>query len=112
MHPVEHVIYFSTICVQWAIALHPLNAIYQLHLAAFMPTPGHSGFERTDICKGVFLAAGSNFHYQHHKYFECNYGGSLLPLDKWFGTFHDGTEEATLQLREQMRAQREANTAS
>ena len=111
MHPVEHVIYFSTICVQWAIALHPLNALYQLHLAAFMPAPGHSGFERTDICKGVFLAAGSNFHYQHHKYFECNYGGSLLPLDKWFGTFHDGTEEATLQLRERMRAQREANTA-
>jgi hypothetical protein len=24
---------------------------------------------------------------QHHKYFECNYGGSLLPLDALFGTY-------------------------
>ena len=34
------------------------------------------------------------FHYLHHKYFECNYGGDgTVPMDKWFGSFHDGTEE-------------------
>jgi len=109
MHPVEHVIYFSTVVVQWLIALHPLNALYQIHLAAFQPAPGHCGFEKMRVCKGFDLAAGSNFHYQHHKHFECNYGGSVMPLDKWFGTFHDGTREADVRLREKLRARRRAN---
>ena len=34
------------------------------------------------------------FHYLHHRYFECNYGELTSPLDKWFGTFHDGTKKA------------------
>lgn len=112
MHPVEHIIYFSTVVVQWLIALHPVNALYQLHLAAFLPAPGHSGFEKMKVCKGVSFASGSNFHYQHHRFFECNYGGSLMPLDKWFGTFHDGTDEATDRMREQLRKRREAASAS
>lgn len=112
MHPVEHVIYFSTAIVQWLIALHPLNALYQIHLASFQPAPGHSGFEKMHICKGLDLAAGSRFHYQHHKHFECNYGGSVMPLDKWFGTFHDGTREADLRLREKLKARRRANAIS
>ena len=58
---------------------------------------------------GFDLAAGSWFHYQHHKYFECNYGGSLIPLDKWFNTFHDGTTEADVRLRKQMRTRRQMN---
>ena len=33
-------------------------------------------------------------HYLHHKYFECNYADGVIPLDKWFGTFHDGSAEA------------------
>jgi len=89
MHPVEHIIYFSTVIVQWLIALHPVNALYQID-----------------------FASGSHFHYQHHKYFECNYGGSLIPLDKWFGTFHDGTEAASLRLRDKLRARRQAVAAN
>lgn len=109
MHPVEHIIYFSTVVVQWLIAIHPLNALYQIQLAAFLPAPGHCGFEKMDVCKGVDLKAGSNFHYQHHKHFECNYGGNLMPLDEWFGTFHNGTEEADVQLRNKLRVRRKAN---
>ena len=30
----------------------------------------------------------------HHKYFECNYADGAIPLDKLFGTFHNGSEEA------------------
>ncbi len=112
MHPVEHVIYFSTVVVQWLIALHPVNALYQLQLAAFLPAPGHCGFEKMNVCKGIDFASGSHFHYQHHKHFECNYGGSLMPLDKWFGTFHDGTEEADIRLRDQLRARRQRQTTS
>ena len=36
------------------------------------------------------MSIDSFFHYLHHRYFECNYGNSKLPLDRWFGTFHDG----------------------
>ena len=37
-------------------------------------------------------------HYLHHKYFEVNYGDGLIPLDKWFGTFHDGTKAGDAQM--------------
>ena len=33
------------------------------------------------------------FHHLHHRYFECNYGNRPVPLDRLFGTFHDGTPE-------------------
>lgn len=40
----------------------------------------------------------------HHRYFECNYGGSVAPLDKLFGTFHDGSPAAHEAMRERLRA--------
>lgn len=104
MHPVEHIIYLSTLTVQWVLALHPVNVLFQLQLAAFYPALGHCGFEKLKIGKKLDIDGGGYFHYLHHKYFECNYGGSLAPLDKWFGTFHDGTEEGLAALRSRLRA--------
>ena len=44
------------------------------------------------------------FHYLHHRYFECNYSGDgTVPLDKWFGTWHDGTTEGHTVMRERRR---------
>ncbi len=106
MHPVEHLIYFSTVVVQWLLALHPVNALYQIHLAAFYPALGHAGFDKLFLGKNLPIDGGGHFHYLHHKYFECNYGGSLLPLDKLFGTFHDGTAEADTAMRARMRSRR------
>jgi sterol desaturase/sphingolipid hydroxylase (fatty acid hydroxylase superfamily) len=37
-------------------------------------------------------------HYLHHKHFEVNYGDGLMPLDKLFGTWHDGTPQAEAQM--------------
>lgn len=38
-------------------------------------------------------------HYLHHKYFEVNYGGDgVIPLDKWFGTWHDGSKDSDAQM--------------
>jgi sterol desaturase/sphingolipid hydroxylase (fatty acid hydroxylase superfamily) len=46
--------------------------------------------------QGVAVKTHDFFHYLHHKYFECNYGADgVLPLDKWFGTFNDGTQAST-----------------
>jgi sterol desaturase/sphingolipid hydroxylase (fatty acid hydroxylase superfamily) len=46
-------------------------------------------------------------HYLHHKYFEVNYSDGMVPLDKWFGSFHDGTPES----HEAMKARRLRRTA-
>ena len=45
-------------------------------------------------------------HYLHHKYFEVNYADGVLPLDKWFGSFHDGTPQgdAAMKARRLMRS--------
>jgi sterol desaturase/sphingolipid hydroxylase (fatty acid hydroxylase superfamily) len=46
-------------------------------------------------------------HYLHHRYFEVNYGGDgLVPIDRWAGTFHDGSDEAeaAMNLRVMRRA--------
>jgi sterol desaturase/sphingolipid hydroxylase (fatty acid hydroxylase superfamily) len=37
-------------------------------------------------------------HYLHHKFFECNYADGAIPIDKWFGTFHDGSKEAEIRM--------------
>lgn len=110
MHPVEHIIYFSTVAVQWLLALHPVNALFQIHLAAFYPALGHCGHAKLQLGKRLAIDGGNHFHYLHHKYFECNYGGSLAPLDQWFGTFHDGTEEGHAKMRDRIKARRAANS--
>jgi sterol desaturase/sphingolipid hydroxylase (fatty acid hydroxylase superfamily) len=40
------------------------------------------------------MSAEHYTRYLHHKYFEANYGDGLVPLDRLFCTFHDGTPEA------------------
>jgi sterol desaturase/sphingolipid hydroxylase (fatty acid hydroxylase superfamily) len=100
MHHVEQAIYFSTVCVQWLIALHPVNALYQIHLAAFLPALSHSGFKKLLVNgKDSGLDSDSYFHYLHHKFFECNYGGSIAPMYQLFGTFHDRSSEAQAAVR-------------
>lgn len=49
-------------------------------------------------------------HYLHHKYFEVNYGDGTVPLDSWFGTWHDGTEQGDA-LMEARRAKRRSKRA-
>jgi len=89
MHPVEHFFYFSTILPHFFLKSHPLHYFFNLQHAALTPGPSHSGF--CDI-KVYGLPQGDYFHHLHHRYFECNYGTPLLPLDKIFGTYRDGKE--------------------
>ena len=45
------------------------------------------------------MATNSRAHYLHHKYFEVNYADGVLPLDKWFGSFHDGTPDGDAAMK-------------
>ena len=86
--------------------------IFHLQHLAFAPAKGHSGFERVVVKDDKAIGTGSYFHQLHHKHFECNYGNDIIHLDKWFGTFHDGSKEAEKKMNERfLAAQRRASGA-
>ncbi len=88
MHPIEHVLYFSVTLIHWVIPSHPLHFLFNAQHTALTPAAGHTGFEG-ELTEQVSF--GSYFHYLHHRHFDCNYGESSIPLDKWFGSFNDGS---------------------
>lgn len=103
MHPLEHLLYFSAIAFHLVVASHPVHVLFTgLHLA-LAPLPGHSGFERFELGgdgSAKTIATGGYAHYLHHKLFEVNYADGVIPLDRWFGSFHDGSPEADRLLRQ------------
>jgi len=93
MHPLEHVAYFSGVLIHWVVPSHPFHAMFHLMHAGISPALGHTGFDRIEI--GSHEVPTSYYaHYLHHTLFEVNYADGVIPLDKWFGSFHDGTPEA------------------
>lgn len=94
MHPVEHVLYFSGVLIHWIVPSHPVHAMFQLVHAGLSPAPGHTGFDKMVVGDENAVDTHCYAHYLHHKFFECNYADGAVPLDKWFGTFHDGSKEA------------------
>lgn len=101
MHPVEHLIYVSSVLVHFVIPSHPVIVLVHLYSRCLGPAFSHSGFEKL-LVKDRTLLDSADFHHQlHHRFFECNYGTLDAPWDRWFGSFHDGSDEATVRVREQ-----------
>ena len=118
MHPVEHLLYFSVVLIHWIVLSNPVHAIFTLAHAALAPAPGHAGFDKLVVGKEAAIDLGTYDHYLHHKFFECNYSDGIVPLDKWFGTFHDGSQEAEARMNKrfmdraaQQKARRDARSA-
>ena len=103
MHPVEHLFYFSGVLIHWIIPSHPIHAMYHILHAALSPAPGHTGFDRIVVSDNDAVEVHGLAHYLHHKYFEVNYADGAIPLDKWFGTFHDGSDEAQTAMKQRLR---------
>jgi len=99
MHPVEHFIYLTTLCVHWVVASHPIHLIFHVLWQGPGAAMTHTGYEDLLIKDKRHLALGTFYHQLHHRYFECNYGNQEMPWDRWFGTFHDGSEGGTKQTR-------------
>ena len=99
MHPVEHVIYLSSVLIHLVLMSHPIHILFHLQWNAIGAAVSHSGFESlTFRGKPVFYLM--SFHHQlHHRYYDCNYGNPYIALDKWLGTNHDGTEESWAGVR-------------
>lgn len=102
MHPLEHLIYFSSILLFFLIPAHPVHMINLASRLGVAPAQGHTGFDRLVLGDQATMDVSYYAHYLHHKYFEVNYADGMVPLDKWFGSFHDGTPEA----HEAMKARR------
>lgn len=104
MHPVEHVLYFSGTLLHLVIPSHPLLAIYHLQISGVGAVVGHIGFDRIAVGKDKTFDAHTYAHYLHHKYFEVNYADGLMPFDRLFGTWHDGTEAADDRMNARLKA--------
>ncbi len=102
MHPVEHVLYFSSVLIHFVVPTHPMHIIFHLYILALSAVFGHTGFDALLVKNKRRLALGHFHHQLHHRYFECNYGSVDLPWDKFFGTFHDGTPEARAEMKKRI----------
>jgi len=91
MHPLEHVLYLSTVLIHFIVPANPMFIIYHLQYFTLSAATSHAGYEGITVGDRVVLHLGNYHHQLHHRYFECNYGGLEIPMDKWTGSFHDGT---------------------
>ena len=92
MHPVEHLLYWSDSLIHLILPSNPLLLLYHLHITGTGAVVGHVGFDKMVVGPDSAIDTHAFAHYLHHKYFEVNYGDGAIPLDKLFGTWHDGTK--------------------
>ena len=99
MHPVEHVLFFSSILIHLIVPGGIVHILFHMQHQALTAATSHTGFENLLVKDKKQLALGTFHHQMHHRYFEVNYGNLEMPWDKWFGTFHDGTRDAHDRLK-------------
>ncbi len=99
MHPVEHFLYYSSLLIHFVLPSHPIHVIFHMFALNLGAVLSHAGFDKLIINGTEAAKAGSFFHQLHHRYFECNYGSEEIPMDRWFGSFHDGSGDATKRIR-------------
>ena len=91
MHPVEHLMYFSSVLIHFLVPSHPAHVLFHFYVESLNPTFSHSGFEGVLFADKKRMEAGDFFHQLHHRHINCNYGTIEMPWDRLFGSFHDGT---------------------
>lgn len=104
MHPVEHIIYISSVLIHFVIASHPVIFLFQLYHRGLVPGFSHAGFEKL-IVKDRVITDAADFHHQlHHRFFECNYGNVDVPWDRWLDCEHDGSDRDTARVQQRRKA--------
>ena len=97
MHPVEHVLYLSSLFILLVVPAHPIHMLFLAYWLTLATATSHSGYQ--ELILGNYRTTISTFYHQlHHRYFTCNYGNVDMPLDRWFGSFNDGTTAETKRL--------------
>ena len=99
MHPIEHLLYLSSVLIHLVIPSHPIHIFFHMQFLTLYAATAHTGFQDL-VIKGKTVFALAPFHHQlHHKYFDCNYGNEYVPCDRWFGSEHDGSPEAHARIK-------------
>jgi len=94
MHPLEHVVYLSTVLIHFIIPSTPFLVAFHLMYFTLSAATTHTGYQGIVINGKLVLPLGTFHHQLHHRYFTCNYGGLETPWDQWTGSFHDGTAQS------------------
>lgn len=103
MHPVESLLYASAVLIHFILPSHPVIFLVHIYIKMIGPAFSHAGFESL-LARDTRLINAGDFHHQlHHRFFECNYGTAEVPWDRWFGSFHDGSDAATERIKERRR---------
>ena len=103
MHPLESFILLTDVLIFFVVPAHPIHVLFLMfHHGIGAPT-SHAGFEKVKVGTAGGVEVGDFFHQLHHKYFDCNYGTYETPWDTWFKTFHDGTPEGDVLVKERRR---------
>ena len=94
MHPIEHIVYLSTVLIHFVIPSTPFLVAFHLMYFTLSAATTHTGYQGI-VSNGKLVLPLGTFHHQlHHRYFTCNYGGLEMPWDQWTGSFHDGTDQS------------------
>jgi len=104
MHPVEHVIYLSTVLIHFVVPSSPVLIIFHLSYFTLSAATTHTGYQGITRRGKLVLPLGTFHHQLHHRFFSCNYGGLETPWDQWTGSFHDGTEQSHKEFVKKRRA--------
>ena len=107
MHPVEHLLYWSDALIHLIVPSHPLLLLYHLQVTGTGAIIGHVGFDKVETRHDNAVDTQAYAHYLHHRFFEVNYADGTLPIDKWFGTWHDGSVEGDQQMRARLKQRTE-----
>lgn len=94
MHPIEHLVYLSTVLIHFIVPSTPFLITFHLMYFTLSAATTHTGYQGIVWNNKLVLALGTFHHQLHHRYFTCNYGGLEMPWDQWTGSFHDGTDES------------------
>ena len=97
MHPIEHLLYWSGVLIHLVLPSHPLLMLYHLQVTGTGAVVGHIGFDKIEV-GDTAVSSHAYAHYLHHKYFEVNYADGLMPFDRMFGTWHDGSKEGDARM--------------
>lgn len=104
MHPLEHLLFFSSALIHLIIASHPIHILFHLQHQALTAATSHAGYDGLAVKERNAFSLG-NFHHQlHHRFFECNYGTLEVPWDKLFGSYHDGSGASHIDFLQRRRS--------
>jgi sterol desaturase/sphingolipid hydroxylase (fatty acid hydroxylase superfamily) len=95
MHPVELILYLSSILVHLIVTGHPIHMLFNMYFTTLGAVTSHTGYSSLLFKDRAVVDLGDFHHQLHHRYFDGNYGNRGVPLDKWFGSFRGGATQAS-----------------